>query len=474
MSAEATIPSAIASVFARRRPRASGAGSAAPALKRTVSRVFGATVAAAAIVAMDLLARRCLPESAGALLPALTFAAGIMLARRLVGEGRPESSAVDDARPGIDRAAVALEALSIGDRQPAAPDGARSAQDRNSADATSEAFSFHAAAPTDAGVAYASTELGKYHLFTDILSRQMVSVSELSEEAAKNILANLTQIDSQNSALVSFIQQSGSNEQVAKVVALIESQMKGCQVLLKRFVDKQQADARDGAEQRSRVVAETQGVLNLLENVDGIARQTRMLSFNVSIEAAHAGEFGRGFSVIGDEIRKLASEVQELSKGVRERVETLTRTITKNLQQESEQREQAEHDAVANIAGTLSALSDNLATLVAHQRDTLSKVESENESIAHPVMDAMGNIQFQDIVRQQLKQLISMAEMVSDHMRTVSAALDQPQGDFSRTSLSQKLDDLFGSYVMERQCATHLSAQGQAVTTEAVASIELF
>jgi len=67
-----------------------------------------------------------------------------------------------------------------------------------------------------------------------------------------------------------------------------------------------------------------------------------------------------------------------------------------------------------------------------------------------------------------------MAEMVSDHMQTVGAALDEPQGDFSATSLSQKLDDLFGSYVMERQCATHLSAQGQAVTTEAAASIELF
>jgi methyl-accepting chemotaxis protein len=302
----------------------------------------------------------------------------------------------------------------------------------------------------------------------------MASVSELSEEAAKNILANLTQIDSQNSALVSFIKQSGSNEQVAKVVALIESQMKGCQVLLKRFVDRQQADAQDGAEQRSKVVAETQGVLNLLENVDAIARQTRMLSFNVSIEAAHAGEFGRGFAVIGDEIRKLASEVHELSRGVRERVETLTLTITKDLQQESEQREQGEHDAVANIAKTLTALSDNLVTLVTHQRDTLSKVESENESIAHPVMDAMGNIQFQDIVRQQLKQLISMAEMVSDHMQSVGAALDEPHGDFSAASLSQKLDDQFGSYVMERQFTTHLSAQGQAATKEAVASIELF
>jgi methyl-accepting chemotaxis protein len=474
VTASATILAVIASVSARRSTRATAMESIAQARRRTVFRAFGATVAATAIVAVDLLARRRLPEGISALLPALTFAAGIMVSRRPVGREHPEASAIDNAKSKIDRAAVELENLSIGALRPMAPDDAMAAEDRNSRKEDGEVLSFRAAASTNAGVEYASEELGKYHLFTEILSRQMVSVSEISEEAAKNILANLTQIDSQNSALVSFIKQSGSSEQVAKVVALIESQMTGCQVLLKRFVDRQQADAQDGAEQRSKVVAETQGVQNLLENVDAIARQTRMLSFNVSIEAAHAGDFGRGFSVIGDEIRKLASEVQELSKAVRERVETLTETITKNLQQESEQREQAEHDAVAKIAETLSALSGNLMTLVTHQRDTLSKVESENESIAQPVMDAMGNIQFQDIVRQQLKQLISMAEMVSDHMRTIGAALDEPRGDFSATSLSQKLDGQFGSYVMERQFTTHLSAQGQAVTTEAVASIELF
>jgi methyl-accepting chemotaxis protein len=439
-----------------------------------VFRALSATVVAAGIVALDLLARRCLPEGASVLLPVLTFAAGIMVSRRLAEREQPEASAAENAKSRIDRAAAELEGLSIGNRRPIASDRSTTVQEQNGTAEEGQVLSFQAAETANAGVVYASKELAEYHLFTEILSRQMVSVSEISEEAAKNILANLTQIDGQNSALVGFIKQSGSNEQVAKVVALIESQMKGCQGLLKRFVDTQQADAQDGAAQRARVVAETQSVLNLLENVDGIARQTRMLSFNASIEAAHAGESGRGFAVIGDEIRKLASEVQELSSAVRERVETLTRTITEELQQESEQREQSEHDAVANIAKTLTALSDNLVTLVTHQRDTLSKVESENESIAQPVMDAMGNIQFQDIVRQQLKQLISMAEMVGNHMRTVGAALDEPHGDFSATSLSQKLDGQFGSYVMERQFVTHLSAQGQASTTEAVASIELF
>ena len=119
-------------------------------------------------------------------------------------------------------------------------------------------------------------------------------------------------------------------------------------------------------------------------------------------------------------------------------------------------------------------MSDDLKTLIGHQRDTLSKVESENESISHTLIDAIGGIQFQDVIRQQLEQLISMAEMVSEHMRTVRAALDEPQGDFSLTSLSQKLDDLFGSYVVEFQCATHLSAQGQDVATKPAPRIELF
>jgi hypothetical protein len=94
--------------------------SIAPARERTVFGAVGATVAATAIVAVDLLARRRLPEGVSALLPALTFAAGIMVSRRPVGREHPDASAIDDAKSRIDRAAVELENLSIGTPQPMA------------------------------------------------------------------------------------------------------------------------------------------------------------------------------------------------------------------------------------------------------------------------------------------------------------------------------------------------------------------
>jgi hypothetical protein len=154
-----------------------------------------ATGAAAAIVAVDLLIRRYLSESASVLLPVMTFAAGIAHAQRFVGRDEPEPSDLDNAKTRFDRAAVELESVSISNRQPLPLAPAAIGQVRNSTDTNCEVISFPTAARTNVGVAYASKELGQYHLFTDILSKQMACVSDSSEEAANSILKNLTEIE---------------------------------------------------------------------------------------------------------------------------------------------------------------------------------------------------------------------------------------------------------------------------------------
>jgi methyl-accepting chemotaxis protein len=299
-------------------------------------------------------------------------------------------------------------------------------------------------------------------------------VTELSETTAASILKNLTAVDVQLTDLLNYLQQSGSNDQVASVVTLIESQMEGCRELLDRFAERQLEDARLGREQRSKIGEETVGVLTVLEGVNGIARQTMMLSLNVSIEAARAGDAGRGFAIIATEIRKLASGVQTLSVDIRTRIEGLTRMVTVDLQEQASRRESLEHEAIDKIRETLSALTDNLMTLIAHQRDILQKVESESESIARPIMDLMGSIQFQDIVRQQLEQLSRMAETVGDHIQAIEVMLEDPRGDMGEETLSQKLDNMFNNYVMAGQRETHRAAHGQSESVKAESLIEMF
>jgi methyl-accepting chemotaxis protein len=416
---------------------------------RRIAMPFGiVTVGCAiAIAVADFMLRQVLPDNLNFLLPVLAAGSGTYLAWRLAGVRRETPAGK----------ALHCDRVDAAERDP-------------SGDIVSPTL-----APLhDAGVSRAVLELGQYRAFTCILKKQMNSVAELSEEAAGSILANLTGVDTKITALLSFIQQSGSNDHVVGLVAQIESQMQSSRQLLERQAARQDQDAQTGSQQRSKIVTDANDMLEVLAKLSGISRQTTMLSFNVSIEAARMGDASRGFSIIALEIRKLSSEVQTLSRDMHSSAKALMHSVTVDLKEQAEQRELAERDATATIRQALSALTDNLMTLIAHQRDILHKVESESASIAKPIMDIMGNVQFQDIIRQQLGQLGQMTDMVGDHIHAIGVMLGDPKAALGEETLSQKLDGMFSSYVMAGQREIHMAARGQSAVREAVSLIEMF
>ncbi len=118
---------------------------------------------------------------------------------------------------------------------------------------------------------------------------------------------------------------------------------------------------------RRKISDETKSLLEALEDVHRIARQTTMLSLNVSIEAARVGELGAGFTVIGKDICKLASEVQLLADNLYARVDGLMISIGDSLMAQSSARERHHRETSERIAGFLTKLSADLKQILQQQ-----------------------------------------------------------------------------------------------------------
>jgi len=71
-------------------------------------------------------------------------------------------------------------------------------------------------------------------------------------------------------------------------------------------------------------------MLEIIGTISNIAEQTNLLAMNANIEAAHAGEYGKGFGVVADEIRKLADESNTRAQEISEIIENMTDQISKS------------------------------------------------------------------------------------------------------------------------------------------------
>ena len=93
-------------------------------------------------------------------------------------------------------------------------------------------------------------------------------------------------------------------------------------------------------------------------SINSIAEQVSMLSLNASIEAARAGEYGRGLTVVAENIRKLADDSKKIVSNVHSAIEVLYSTLTELI-----------HDMNMSI-GTISSLSNETLEAIKHANET--------------------------------------------------------------------------------------------------------
>lgn len=121
--------------------------------------------------------------------------------------------------------------------------------------------------------------------------------------------------------------------------------------------------------------ADSRQIGSVLEVIQGIAEQTNLLALNAAIEAARAGEQGRGFAVVADEVRNLAQRTQDSTRQIQAVIEKMQTSTTKVVQVMHEGQAQAQAQVSVDQA---EAAGESLQAI----NYSVSKISDMNTQIA--------------------------------------------------------------------------------------------
>ncbi|EKO3687733.1 methyl-accepting chemotaxis protein [Vibrio metschnikovii] len=252
-----------------------------------------------------------------------------------------------------------------------------------------------------------NTFVEKIHLLVNEVNNTAQSVS-----AASSTLAQVTR---QSAGVVA--QQSSETDQVATAMnemtatvqevashaseaasqaSAADNETKQGQVLLRDTLQ-QLKHLDDTLQGSSSTIAElqtgTQDIVGMLDVISAVSEQTNLLALNAAIEAARAGEHGRGFAVVADEVRGLAGRTQQSTQQIQEVVDRLFKQTENvvNVMAQSRSAAQTTVTKAEDMAARLEQVNQAI-TLIADMNLQIATAAEEQSSVAELINQNVVNI----------------------------------------------------------------------------------